>query len=83
MKLQNYTIEISNVVKPVEDVPSNCNSIEFINKGAAVISVEEFPLGQNESISFGGNYGEKCIRSFKIKGNTLAKLYVIRKIYVG
>lgn len=81
MNQQKYTVELSNIVKPQQDVASNCNSIMFINKGAVTVYVEEFPLGQNESLVIDGNAGEFCTRTFKIKNNQLSKLWVIRKIY--
>lgn len=81
MSLQNYTVDISQVTQESINLSSNCNSIMFINKGAPIIYIENFPLAGGESFVIDGNAGEICTRTFTIKNNTSGGLWVVRKTY--
>lgn len=80
--LQKFTVDIQQITQEVLNVQGNANGLTFINKGAATVFIENFPLAQFESIDIVGNSGEICTKSFNIKGNTLGALWVIRKTYL-
>lgn len=82
-KQQQYTVDIVQVSKPQQKVASDCNEIMFINKGAVTCFIDNFPLAQNEFITFGGNRDEICVKTFSITNNTSLQLYAVKKFYVN
>lgn len=84
MKVRQYTTEARYFYQNTV-VPSNCNSITFLNLGTNVATVDGIPLSTNQSIAFTGNEGEINIRDYNISfsGAGTNSLVAIRKIYVG
>lgn len=82
MSLQNYTIDIVQVTQVIQKVESHCNEIMFVNKGVPTVLIDNFPLAQNEFITFGGNRDEICTKTFSVTQNTATALYAVKKTYV-
>lgn len=66
-------------------VPSNCNSIIFVNTGTNPVSVDGLTLQPNQSFAITGNENEINTRSYDISfsGAGSNGLSVIKKIYSG
>lgn len=84
MKIRQYTTEARYFYQNTV-VPSNCNSITFLNLGTNVATVDGIPLSTNQSIAFTGNENEINIREYNISfsGAGTNSLAAIRKIYIG
>ena len=53
-----YTVDTS------QYIVSDCNTITFINYGTPVVTIENVPLQQNQSLSISGNQGEITNQKF-------------------
>ena len=79
-----YTTEVKNLYANGR-MPSNCNSITFLNLGTNIANVDGIPLQQNQSLAILGNYNEINTKAYDIffTGVGTNNLAVIRKIYTG
>ena len=84
MKIINYTTETKFYYQNAT-IPSNCNSITFLNLGTNPVNVDGIPLTTNQSIAFSGNVNEINQKNYDISfsGGGTNQLAVIRKIYTG
>ena len=66
-------------------IPSNCNSITFINLGQSVAYIEGTPIQPNQSISIEGNACEFTDYNFKLTFDNSGQnnLTVIKKVYIS
>ena len=62
-------------------IGNGCNSIIFINTGAAVVTISGVPLTTNQSLSFNGNSGDQDYTIYNILFTTagVRDLNVIQK----
>lgn len=63
-------------------VGNGCNSIIFINTGAAVVTISGVPLLLNQSLSFNGNSGDQDYTIYNIvfpPGAGIRDLNIIQK----
>jgi hypothetical protein len=75
-----YTVDLSQYVN------SDCNSITFINYGLPVVTIENVPLQQNQSLTITGNAGEITNQKFFVNFGTSTtgnNCVVIRKRYLN
>lgn len=81
--MPNYSTEFLQYTTD-DKIISNCNSIAFINAGAATVTIDKFDLLPGASLSIDGNENEKNITTYRItfNGATNGVLTVIRKNYV-
>jgi hypothetical protein len=65
-------------------VPSNCNSITFINNGTTVVNIENVPIQPSQSLSIEGNYNEFTDYNFNMSfsGTGQNNLVVVKKVYI-
>ena len=83
MERVEYKVE-TEVLQVPGATESNCNEIIFINKSGAgiIVSVDGFPLDNNEYLLDGGNIGELNKSRYNITSSAANfRLYVRRKIY--
>jgi len=75
-----YTVDLS------QYVVSDCNTITFINYGLPVVTIENVPLQQNQSLTITGNSGELTNQKFFVNFGTSTtgnNCVVIRKRYLN
>ena len=75
-----YTVDLSQYVN------SDCNSITFINYGLPVVTIENVPMQQNQSLTITGNAGEITNQKFFVNFGTSTtgnNCVVIRKRYLN
>jgi hypothetical protein len=75
-----YTVDLS------QYVVSDCNTITFINYGIPVVTIENVPLQQNQSLTITGNSGELTNQKFFVNFGTSTtgnNCVVIRKRYLN
>jgi hypothetical protein len=75
-----YTVDLS------QYVVSDCNTITFINYGSPVVTIENVPLQQNQSLTITGNSGELTNQKFFVNFGTSTtgnNCVVIRKRYLN
>lgn len=75
-----YTVDLS------QYVVSDCNTITFINYGLPVVTIENVPLQQNQSLTITGNAGELTNQKFFVNFGTSTtgnNCVVIRKRYLN
>jgi hypothetical protein len=75
-----YTVDLSQYVN------SDCNTITFINYGLPVVTIENVPLQQNQSLTITGNAGELTNQKFFVNFGTSTtgnNCVVIRKRYLN
>jgi len=75
-----------NDIQPYRDaamVESNCNSITFVNRGAAQAIINGYPINAGEQIIFSGEKDEMDITRYQISFTTAGNklIYVFRKLY--
>lgn len=90
MNLLQYNIVVQ-AIRTNGDVKilENCNGITAINKGDAIVRVNNFPIDppappvSGESIEFGGNYGEVFTGTINISFDAGANplVFIIQKVY--
>ena len=68
-----------------EDITAEgCNAIEFINKGAAAVRINDLELTTNQSLSLSGNQKDKDQSSYSLNFQAgVRELVVIRKYLLG
>ena len=75
-----YTVDTSKYIE------SDCNTITFINYGTPVVTIENVPLQQNQSLSISGNAGEITNQKFFVNFGTSTSgnnCVIIRKRYIN
>lgn len=82
MKLIQFTAS-SQVVTKSGSVQSNCNGVLFINLGASVCTILNFPLQQGQQLAVPCNVGEYDQTNYNVQfdANADKKLLVIFKNY--
>ena len=75
-----YTVDTS------QYIVSDCNTITFVNYGTPVVTIENVPLQQNQSLSISGNAGEVTNQKFFVNFGTSTSgnnCVIIRKRYIN
>jgi len=75
-----YTVDVSQYVE------TDCNTVTFINYGTSIVTIENVPLQQNQSLSISGNAGEITNQKFFVNFGTSAtgnNCVIIRKRYIN
>ena len=75
-----YTVDTS------QYIVTDCNTVTFINYGTPVVTIENVPLQQNQSLSISGNAGEITNQKFFVNFGTSAtgnNCVIIRKRYIN
>ncbi len=75
-----YTVDIS------QYIVTDCNTVTFINYGTSIVTIENVPLQQNQSLSISGNAGEITNQKFFVNFGTSASgnnCVIIRKRYIN
>ena len=75
-----YTVDTS------QYIVTDCNTVTFINYGTPVVTIENVPLQQNQSLSISGNAGEITNQKFFVNFGTSTSgnnCVIIRKRYVN
>jgi hypothetical protein len=74
-----FTVETS------QYVPSNCNSLVFINKGTSNLTIENVLLYPSQSLAIEGNYSEYTEQRFFVNFGTSTtgnNCVILRKRYI-
>jgi hypothetical protein len=81
--MQKYRTEIQQYTSDYT-LFSNCNSLAFINTGAAPVTIDKFVLAVGAALSIDGNENEINDTTYRISfaGATNGVLTVIRKYYI-
>ena len=82
-QLVTYTNN-SQIVRISGSVPSNCNSITFINIGTDTVTVMGYPIQSSYTLYLPGNIGELDITNYNVQFanvSTDQQLLVITKTY--
>jgi hypothetical protein len=75
-----YTVDTS------QYIVTDCNTVTFINYGTSIVTIENVPLQQNQSLSISGNAGEITNQKFFVNFGTSASgnnCVIIRKRYIN
>jgi hypothetical protein len=75
-----YTVDTSQYIE------TDCNTVTFINYGTPVVTIENVPLQQNQSLSISGNAGEVTNQKFFVNFGTSTtgnNCVIIRKRYLN
>lgn len=75
-----YTVDTS------QYIVTDCNTVTFINYGTSIVTIENVPLQQNQSLSISGNAGEITNQKFFVNFGTSANgnnCVIIRKRYIN
>jgi len=75
-----YTVDVS------QYIVTDCNTVTFINYGTSIVTIENVPLQQNQSLSISGNAGEITNQKFFVNFGTSTSgnnCVIIRKRYIN
>ena len=75
-----YTVDTS------QYIVTDCNTVTFINYGTSIVTIENVPLQQNQSLSISGNAGEITNQKFFVNFGTSTtgnNCVIIRKRYIN
>jgi hypothetical protein len=70
-----------------QQIPTNCNSITFINAGTSIVYLENVTLQPNQSFSIDGNYCEYTEQVISMRFSPYDpdlqnNLIVVKKVYL-
>jgi hypothetical protein len=79
----NYSVDFIGYDTP-QFIPSNCNSITFINYGTSIANIESAVLQPNQSLTVDGNACEMTTQNFNLTftGDGQNYVLVIKKVYI-
>lgn len=83
--MQNYKIDVLNLVDPVGSVRSDCADITFFNNGTSNVTLNSaLVINPGSSITLSANGGEidRTVYTYFFSGAGQNKLIVFRKVYV-
>jgi len=82
MKLQEYQNEFDTINGPGV-IPADCNSITFINTGAAAMQINGINISPSAQLVISGNADELDVTRYRLSftGTAGNSCTVIRKIY--
>jgi len=80
--MQKYTPFFINYITP-QSIPTNCNSIIFINLGTTTAIVESVTLAPSQSFSIDGNADEymDAVIQINFSGAGNNNLVVVKKVF--